>query len=53
MILWLKKITEAMRQGNAVNLSYEEAFFAFPWEGDTRYFINNVSIIKKDKDYDY
>lgn len=38
-----KKIQEAMNAGKQVNLHYDQAFFKFPWEGETKYFITGVN----------
>lgn len=40
------KIKEAMEIDATVSLHYEQQFFVFPWEGDTDYFITEVTIIK-------
>ena len=44
------KIREAMNTGSRVNITYEEVFFTFPWEGDTNYFVKNVSVLKRAKE---
>lgn len=44
-------VTEELRQaldtGERVTLIYEEKFFQFPWNGDTKYFITDVKFVKK------
>lgn len=42
----VEDIKRAMDNGSNVTLTYEEAFFAFPWEGDTTYFITKVSEVR-------
>lgn len=42
----VEEIQQAMDRGSNVTLTYEQAFFAFPWEGDTTYFIVKVSETK-------
>ncbi len=40
------KIQDAMNSGKSVSLHYEQAYFKFPWEGETKYFVTNVNINK-------
>ena len=40
----------ALKTGERVTLHYSEKFFQFPWNGDTKYFINNVEFITPPKD---
>lgn len=40
----VKKVQEAMNNNKTVALHYEEQFFSFWWEGDTRYHITNVNV---------
>jgi hypothetical protein len=42
----VEKIRELMKVSEKLTLTYEEEFFVFPWEGDTKYFITDVNIIK-------
>lgn len=42
----VEEIQQAMDHGSNVTLTYEQAFFAFPWEGDTTYFIVKVNETK-------
>ncbi len=41
-----KKLQEAMNAGKQVSLSYEQEFFVFPGEGDTKYYITKVSVLE-------
>ncbi len=41
-----EKLKASMRKGYRVNLSYEEEFFVFPWEADTKYIITAVNNIE-------
>ncbi len=41
-----EQIQKAMDSGKSVSLTYEQEFFAFPWEGNTTYFITKVSVIE-------
>ena len=34
-----------MKTGERVTLKYSEKFFQFPWNGDTKYFIDDVEFI--------
>jgi hypothetical protein len=40
----VEKVQEAMNGNKTVALHYEEQFFSFWWEGDTRYHITNVTV---------
>lgn len=40
----VKKVQEAMNSNKTVALHYEEQYFSFWWEGDTRYHITSVNI---------
>lgn len=42
----VEDIKQAMDNGCNVTLHYYQAFFAFPWEGDTTCFITKVSEVK-------
>lgn len=42
----VEDIKQAMDNGGNVTLHYYQAFFAFPWDGDTTYFITKVSEVK-------
>lgn len=37
-------IQDAMNQGKSVSLHYEQHFWAWFWEGNTKYFITKVSV---------
>jgi hypothetical protein len=39
------KLEEALRTGERVTLKYEEKFFQFPWNGDTKYFVVDVQFL--------
>lgn len=41
------KIQDAMSTGKSVSLTYQQEFWAWYWEGDTKYFITEVQV-KKD-----
>jgi len=34
-----------LKTGERVTLHYSEKFFQFPWNGDTKYFIDNVEFL--------
>ena len=38
----ITKLQRALKTGERVTLRYSEKFFQFPWNGDTKYFINDV-----------
>ena len=40
------KLKQALDTGERVTLIYEEKFFQFPWNGDTKYFITDVKFFK-------
>lgn len=40
-------LRQAMQTGERVTLTYHEKFFAFPWNGDTKYFIIGVTFLPK------
>ena len=40
------KLQRALKTGERVTLKFEEKFFQFPWNGDTKYFINDVEFIE-------
>ena len=39
------KLERALRTGERVTLKYSEKFFQFPWNGDTKYFIDDVDFL--------
>jgi hypothetical protein len=39
------KLQKALKTGERVTLHYSEKFFQFPWNGDTKYFIDNVEFL--------
>jgi hypothetical protein len=41
----LEQITKAQEGGNRVSLYYNEKIIQLPWFGDTKYFVDSVSII--------
>jgi hypothetical protein len=41
----ITKLERALKTGERVTLKYSEKFFTFPWNGDTKYFINNVEFL--------
>ena len=41
----ITKLQRALKTGERVTLHYSEKFFQFPWNGDTKYFINDVEFI--------
>jgi hypothetical protein len=40
----VKKVQEAINSNKTVALHYEEQYFSFWWEGDTRYHITSVNV---------
>lgn len=43
----VNKMREAMQTGERVTLTFQEKFFKFPWNGDTKYFIVDVAFLPK------
>lgn len=41
----IDKIQKAIDNGSRVSLIYEEKFFIFPWNGDTKNFVTKVELI--------
>lgn len=41
----IAKLQRALKTGERVTLKYSEKFFQFPWNGDTKYFINDVEFL--------
>lgn len=39
------KIEAASKQGTRISLKYKEKFFKFPWVGDTKYWVTDVTAI--------
>ncbi|HWZ22041.1 MAG TPA: hypothetical protein VNW06_05270 [Cytophagaceae bacterium] len=37
---------KAMLNGHRIKLSYKEKYYAFPWNGDTKYFIYKAEIVE-------
>ncbi len=42
----IKKLEEAIATGQRASLTYEEKFFVLPWNGDTKFFITNVEVLR-------
>lgn len=40
------KLQRALKTGERVTLKYQEKFFQFPWNGDTKYFISDVEFLQ-------
>ena len=40
------KLQQALKTGERVTLKYQEKFFRFPWNGDTKYFIVDVEFLQ-------
>ncbi len=40
------KLQKALKSGERITLKYSEKFFQFPWNGDTKYFVDDVEFIK-------
>jgi hypothetical protein len=43
----ITKLQQALKTGERVTLQYSEKFFQFPWNGDTKYFIDNVEFLSQ------
>jgi hypothetical protein len=43
----ITKLQKALKTGERVTLNYSEKFFQFPWNGDTKYFIDNVEFLSQ------
>ncbi|MFN3588489.1 MAG: hypothetical protein ACK4UP_03840 [Spirosomataceae bacterium] len=43
----VEKLQRAMASGERVTLKYNEKFFQFPWNGDTKYFVTDVLFLEK------
>ena len=43
----ITKLQKALKTGERVTLHYSEKFFQFPWNGDTKYFIDNVEFLSQ------
>lgn len=41
----ISKLQHALKTGERVTLHYQEKFFTFPWNGDTKYFITDVEFL--------
>lgn len=41
------KLQQALKTGERVTLKYQEKFFRFPWNGETKYFIVDVEFLKE------
>jgi len=42
----ISKLEQAIATGSRVSLTYEEKFFALPWNGDTQFFVTNVEVLQ-------
>ena len=42
----IAKLEEAIASGHRVSLTYEEKFFNLPWNGDTKFFVTNVEVLR-------
>lgn len=43
----VNKLRTAMQTGERITLTFQEKFFQFPWNGDTKYFIVDVAFLPK------
>ena len=41
------KITDAVKTGQRVTLHYEEKILKMPWNGETKYYINDVEVVRQ------
>lgn len=41
----ITKLQRALKTGERITLKYSEKFFQFPWNGDTKYFIDDVEFL--------
>jgi hypothetical protein len=41
----IAKLQQALKTGERITLKYSEKFFLFPWNGDTKYFVNDVEFL--------
>ncbi len=49
----VEKMRVAMQTGERVTLTFQEKFFKFPWNGDTKYFIVDVGFLLAPKQPTY
>lgn len=42
----IAELQHALKTGERVTLHYQEKFFTFPWNGDTKYFITDVEFLR-------
>lgn len=42
----IKKLEEAIATGQRASLTYEEKFFILPWNGDTKFFVTSVEVLR-------
>ncbi len=42
----IQKLEEAIATGQRASLIYEEKFFVLPWNGDTKFFITDVELLR-------
>lgn len=42
----IRMLEEAIATGQRASLTYEEKFFVLPWNGDTKFFITNVEVLR-------
>ena len=45
-----KQLTEAMKSGRKVEISYKQNLTAVPWRGETDYFVQSVKMLEPSKD---
>ncbi len=42
----IQKLEEAIATGQRASLTYEEKFFILPWNGETKFFVTNVELLR-------
>ncbi len=42
----IRKLEEAIATGQRASLTYEEKFFLLPWNGDTKFFVTSVEVLR-------
>lgn len=47
----INNLQKAIDTGHRVSLTYEEKFFIFPWNGDTKFFVTKVEVLGEPEGY--
>ena len=49
----VQRVQEAQRQGQTVNVEYEQKFWVTPWNGDTKYIVKSVAPVPSPGGFQY